>query len=105
MRKRPKAAKYIDHREAMARHAIKRAWSRHGLALSRPEYEGLCQVIAAGLYGQGEPTGGHELYRLAYRKRTLWCIWSPAHERIVTFLPGKPRARQDTEGIGLQALM
>lgn len=85
-------------REDTALHAVHRAWTRYGLALSPTEVRDHGEMIAAGEADYiGPVLHGREMYRLRWRGRTIWPVWCPTLRRVVTYAHGPQWARRAAE--------
>lgn len=82
---------FQSHRDAMILHALRRFKERCGRALSRHEYDALCEHIRRGgpeLDPCGETQDGQPLYRVrVYGNQIAYALWLPEQELIVTFFP------------------
>lgn len=78
----------LSHEEAVTRHAIRSAWQRRGVVLSRAQYLDLC---AACFLGQpyARDDRGAPVFQVKLNGIEAYAVWSVEVARIATFLPCK----------------
>lgn len=77
-----------DHGYNQYRHAAKRMFERYGLAICRGDYDHLVKLCATGKAVEiGKGRGGGVIYRIAYRSRDIYAVFSTDTQCIATFLP------------------
>lgn len=81
----------LEHRQAMAVHAVRRLFQRHGLAISHGEYWMLCKVIEDGAAPAiCNAFRGGTIHCLSYAGHAFYAIWNAEERAISTFLFGMP---------------
>jgi len=82
----------LAHRDAMAVHAVRRLFLRHGIAISRGEYWMICKTIEDG-HAPALAVGraGGTIHCIAIDQKPVYAIWNAEERAIATFLLGVPQ--------------